>query len=152
MAQKTSENTHGPSHYELMPVKTIIGYIFGFIALVLVGNVISNDPAQELVLLIAVASGLGGWITGILLSPRPSERPEFAKMRAAIVTFASGYGLAKLDIVIQMLLSPENFTDMNFLRRLLIAIIMVLLGFLFTFIGRRSGRLRKPRGETQKTA
>lgn len=121
-----------------MSFKVKVGYLLGVLASAFLVWLCYTHTSPALTGGLLVLCGLLGWITGIILSPKKSERSEFKGYREAIVVFIAGFASAKVgqfvDVdKIKLLLTTEQFQI-----QLIVAFGAFLIGLLFTFIGRRT--------------
>jgi hypothetical protein len=84
-----------------MNPKLLSGYGLGAVALgyaVYAGHSIGIDPTDKVLnVLLCVAGGVFGWIAGMLITPREDERTDFSKVGGALMTFVTGFLLAKFE-------------------------------------------------------
>ena len=87
--------------------------------------------------LLCIFGGVFGWVAGILLSPGTKrEQEKFSEYGSAIITFISGFLVAKLESVFKAIIDPANpHLSIVFSRTLLFGC-MFFLGTLFVFVGR----------------
>ena len=120
-------------------VKVTIGYILGaaaFIYVLYAAHSLGNTPSASTTnILWCIAGGTFGWIAGILLTPHKKEMKDFAKIGGALMTFISGFVLAKFEPLLDSAL--ENGTDSGFVSVTLLFAVSFSLGALFVFVGRK---------------
>ncbi|NOI77346.1 hypothetical protein F0224_16795 [Vibrio coralliilyticus] len=122
-----------------MSSKLIIGYTLGTIAFVyaiyaaFTFGVSKQDSAFNV--LLCVAGGLFGWITGILLTPKEDEKKDFSKIGGALFTFVTGFLLAKLEPIFDAELNGQEPSTM--LTAVLLFVVCFGVGALFVFVGRK---------------
>jgi hypothetical protein len=121
-------------------VATAISAIVGIGIIVLCFVIAPEYQSGALSLLIGICGMLLGWIVGVALTPyNKEEQSKFSGYAKAIGVFASGYLVAKIDKVVEYLLSPENI----FLRgsqagpRILIFLASALLSLVTVFTHRQ---------------
>lgn len=117
-----------------------IGYILGglffagvFTCALCIGNTMQ---ARSINVLCVFFGGTAGWLIGLLLSPAKNDVEDFERIGAAILTFVTGFGVAKFD---QLFASATKDGELNelFLGRVLLVATAFCLGALYVFVGRR---------------
>lgn len=91
-----------------------LGFIalMGIVLIILCFRVAPTPDDVSLNLAILIASTVFGWLAGMLMSPSSSrEEGQFGVAAKAISTFASGYLLAKIDQLLNALLSPKALLE-----------------------------------------
>lgn len=123
--------------------KLLSGYSLGALALgyaVYAGHSIgTNAPDKTLNVLLCVAGGVFGWIAGMLITPNEDERKDFSKVGGALMTFVTGFLLAKFEPLLDSELSEGPNTSSIMIRSLLFAVSFGV-GALFVFVGRKYWR------------
>ena len=131
----------GTSSKKKLDIKVKIGYWLGVLAFVgslAVGWFISEQPAaRSLNLLLCIFGGTAGWVVGILITPKQGEAKDFEKIGGALLTFVTGYGVAKLDQLFGLAMKTAADLDDLFVARVLLAATTFFIGALFVFVGRR---------------
>ena len=124
-----------------MDTKVKIGYGLGAVAFVgclLIAWFISEHIApRSMNVLVCIFGATFGWITGILITPKRGEAKDFEKIGGAILTFITGYGLAKLDQLFGLAIQKEFLLNELLIGRVLLAATSFFIGALFVFVGRR---------------
>ena len=112
--------------------------LFG-VTLLFIAMRISETPQDQLVNVALVIFGTAaGWLVGTLLSPyNEEEQGQFARYGQALTAFAGGYGIAKLDKVIEHIFLPENLLQPLWGFRVIAVIVPFILAILITFLFRR---------------
>ena len=123
-------------------VKVTIGYVLGIVAyigcLVMAWYLSEIAAARCINLLLCIFGGTAGWVTGILITPKKGEAKDFEKIGGALLTFVTGFGVAKLDQLFGLALDNQSaLFDELFIGRVLFAATTFLIGALFVFVGRR---------------
>ncbi|MCV6611697.1 MAG: hypothetical protein OIF55_13060 [Amphritea sp.] len=122
-----------------MNSKLIIGYALGTFAFLYATYAAhtfgTNEEESAFNVLLCVAGGLFGWITGILLTPRDDEKKDFSKIGGALFTFVTGFLLAKLEPLFDAELNGEEPSTM--LTAALLFVVCFGVGALFVFVGRK---------------
>ena len=123
-----------------MNVKLVSGYVLGTVALIYAlyaGHSIGVDATDKtLNVLLCVSGGVFGWIAGMLITPREDERSDFSKVGGALMTFVTGFLLAKFEPLLNAELQAGTNTTFMLIRSLLFAVSFGV-GALFTFVGRK---------------
>jgi len=124
-------------------LKLFSGYALGTLALgyaVYAGHSVGADPTEKaLNVLLCVGGGVFGWIAGMLLTPFEDERSDFSRVGGALLTFVTGYLLAKVDPLLNAQLQAGGAAPGLMIRSLLFAVSFGV-GALFVFVGRRYWR------------
>ena len=123
--------------------KVQLGYALGVLGVIGCGAAawVISTTAMALAVTgtMGLASGLAGWTTGILLTPKSrKEKKAFSKYGGAIATFLAGFGVAQVQ---QLLAWFSQGSDL-LVGRVVIATSMFFLGLLFVFVGRSYWRDR----------
>lgn len=133
-----------------MTWKLKIGFVLGivfFIACLGLGFRVGSSWLESSTnVLLALFGGTFGWVVGILISPAKDEVQEFEKIGGAILTFVSGYGVAKLNDLFGVAVADGKMPDDLFICRVLITVTTFCLGALFSSIARRYWDEEKARG------
>ena len=123
--------------------KLLSGYGLGALALgyaVYAGNSIGADaPDKTLNVLLCVAGGVFGWIAGMLITPHEDEKKDFSRVGGALMTFITGFLLAKFEPLLDSELTEGQITSSVIIRTLLFAVSFGV-GALFVFVGRKYWR------------
>jgi hypothetical protein len=123
--------------------KLLSGYGLGALALgyaVYAGNSIgSTAPDKTLNVLLCVAGGVFGWIAGMLITPSEDERKDFSKVGGALMTFITGFLLAKFEPMLDTELRQGVDASGILIRSLLFGVSFGV-GALFVFVGRKYWR------------
>ena len=123
--------------------KLIAGYGLGTLALgyaIIAGHTIGATPSDKtLNVLLCVAGGVFGWIAGMLVTPGADERKDFSKVGGALMTFVTGFFLAKFEPLLDARLSDGSSSSDMLIRSLLFAVSFGV-GALFVFVGRKYWR------------
>jgi uncharacterized membrane protein len=94
--------------------------------------------------LICIFGGAFGWLVGILGSPRTtSEKREFSTYLNAVLTFITGFVVAKVDRLFEGPQQPDVMELVT--NRLLLFAATFCLGALVTFVWRRRDVAPDPR-------
>jgi hypothetical protein len=135
-----------------MDAKLLSGYGLGALALgyaVYAGHSIGVDQtARTLNVLLCVAGGVFGWIAGTLLTPRKEEKNDFARVGGALMTFITGFLLAKVEPLIDAQLKAGSDPS-GMLIRVLLFSVSFAVGALFVFVGRRYWQLPDKTGNAE---
>jgi len=118
--------------------KVKLGYVIGLVALLALIAACFNVGADKWInVLLLIFGGLLGWVTGILATPLdPKEKSQFSTFAAAISTFLSGFLVAKLDQLFTIATKGDALPVQAFGPALIFGS-SVILGALFTFVGRK---------------
>lgn len=123
-----------------MNIKLLSGYGLGALALgyaVYAGHSIGANPTDKtLNVLLCVSGGVFGWIAGMLITPREDERSDFSKVGGALMTFVTGFLLAKFEPLLNAELEAGTDATGMLIRSLLFAVSFGV-GALFVFVGRK---------------
>ena len=123
--------------------KLLSGYGLGAAAMayaIYAGSSIGSTPTDKtLNVLLCVAGGVFGWITGMLITPGADEKKDFSKVGGALMTFVTGFLLAKFEPLLDMELKDGADTSAILVRSLLFAVSFGV-GALFVFVGRKYWR------------
>lgn len=97
------------------------------------GYIIAKSDIEQYGLTVAVllAGGAIGWVIGIFISPLPKEGKQFQSYAKAVAAGVSGYGLAKIDPILTVLVNPAVATQPLMAFRFLgfmVAAIAAMLG------------------------
>ena len=87
-------------------------------------------------MLLCVAGGVFGWITGILITPRKNDRKYFARIGGALITFITGFILAKVEPLLDAQLQMKSEITPILIKALLFGVSFGI-GALFVFVGRK---------------
>lgn len=124
-------------------VKLISGYALGSLALgysVYAGHSVGADQTQKtLNVLLCVGGGVFGWIAGMLITPRPDEKEDFSKVGGALMTFVTGFLLAKVEPSLDAAVKQGTDPSGMIIRALLFSVSFGV-GALFVFVGRKYWR------------
>jgi hypothetical protein len=128
-----------------MNAKLVSGYSLGAIALgysIYAGHSIGVDEeARTLNVLLCVAGAVTGWIAGTLITPFEDERKDFSRVGGALMTFITGFLLAKFEPILDSQLKAAPGASIMLIRSLLFGV-SFCVGALFVFVGRRYWRQR----------
>jgi hypothetical protein len=117
-----------------------MGYGLGTLALgyaVYAANAIGDTVLDKTFnVLLCTAGGVFGWIAGMLITPSKEEKEDFSRVGGALMTFITGYVLAKFDPVINTSLAQPTALPVVLTRSLLFGISFGV-GAVFVFVGRR---------------
>jgi hypothetical protein len=120
--------------------KIVSGYVLGSAAFAFCVYAGWTRDAQPVIgVLLCILGGVLGWVIGIVVTPlNEGEKRQFSDYAKAVSTLISGYVLAKAGDIAQGALTEAATTSSEslFLRFLLFSSCL-LIGTLFTFIGRR---------------
>ena len=123
--------------------KLLSGYGLGALALgyaIVAGHAIGTTPSDKtLNVLLCVAGGVFGWIAGMLVTPGADERKDFSKVGGALMTFITGFLLAKFEPLLDARLN-EGSNNSDILIRSLLFAVSFGVGALFVFVGRKYWR------------
>jgi hypothetical protein len=123
-----------------MSLQLRIGYVLGFVfyAACFGCALFIGDTSQAKVLsaLIVIFGGTFGWIVGLLLTPTKDDVKDFERIGAAILTFVTGYGVAKFDKLFASATEDGQLNEVFFGRMLLLATAFCI-GAVYVFVGRR---------------
>ena len=120
--------------------KLAVGYLLGFSASAYcLWAARLPDIAPELPTLLSLLGGILGWTVGLLATPTgESERKQFLEYFKAIAAVASGFTLAKLPtLATEVSKAGSKFAEQLAPAHLALLLACFLLGFLFTFVGRK---------------
>jgi hypothetical protein len=124
-------------------LKLVSGYVLGTLALgyaIIAGHSIGTTPSDKtLNVLLCVAGGVFGWIAGMLVTPGADEKKDFSRVGGALMTFITGFFLAKFEPLLDARLSAGSDNGDMLIRSLLFAVSFGV-GALFVFVGRKYWR------------
>lgn len=105
------------------------------------GFVLAKSDMEQYSLTVAVllAGGALGWVIGIFISPLPREGEQFQSYAKAIAAGVSGYGLAKIDPILTVLVDPVLATQPLLAFRFLGFMVAFVVAMLGAFGWRRYG-------------
>jgi len=116
----------------LITICIVLPLILALVVLALRVRESENDVQVNLALL--VFGGSLGWLLGIFMSPYgEGEKAAFAGYASAIMTFASGYLVGKIDPFVGKLLHPDFLFRTLVGFRVLSFLSIMLLSMLMTF-------------------
>jgi hypothetical protein len=118
--------------------KVTAGYCVGITVAIFVLAVAYNGANGQLQILLCLAGGAGGWITGILFAPKAGDLSQFETFRNAIGAFFGGYIVSKLDGLLATTVTQQVLSDPVVVERFLLFAVSFMIGLLFTFVGRNS--------------
>jgi hypothetical protein len=96
-----------------------------------------NGQELQLLVLVGIVGGVGGWIAGILASPYDStERSSFSELTKLVYGFLTGYVVSKIDPVVNRLLDVSPGKPTKPLIYGLFAIACFMIAVAYTYIGR----------------
>jgi len=87
-----------------------------------------------------IAGGTFGWIAGILITPHKDEKKDFSKIGGVLMTFITGFVLAKFEPLLDSALengADSVFVKSGFVNVTLLFAVSFSLGALFVFVGRK---------------
>jgi uncharacterized membrane protein (DUF485 family) len=123
-----------------MNAKLLWGYGLGSLVLgyaVYAGHSIGADQtARTLNVLLCAAGGVFGWIAGTLITPRQDEKQEFSRVGSALMTFVTGFLLAKIEPLLDSGLKTGS-DQRGMLIQILLFSVSFAVGAIFVFVGRR---------------
>jgi len=123
-----------------MNKKLLPGYLIGalvFIYTLYAGYTLGiNEKESIFNVLLCLAGGLAGWITGILITPKKGEKAEFQKIGGVLMTFVTGFLLAKLEPLLDF---QQNVASGNndIINGVLLFSVSFGVGALYVFVGRK---------------
>jgi len=124
----------------MMNFKLATGYVLGALAFsyaVYAGQTIGASNTESVLnVLLCVAGGVFGWIAGILITPRADEKKDFLKIGGALMTFITGFALAKIEPILDAGLA-NGTVDLNAVIGGLLFAVCFGVGALFVFVGRK---------------
>jgi hypothetical protein len=116
----------------------VIGYalcIAAFVCLVWVCFSFGSSP--QLNILFLLSGGSIGWILGIFITPTSAdEKSNFSQYGKTITSFITGFLLAKIEKIFDLIIKERGDLSDVFVLRSLLLIVSFALGILCTFIWR----------------
>jgi hypothetical protein len=116
----------------------IIGYVLCGLVFFGLGWICfsSNGTPQLNILFLFLGSSIG-WILGILITPKSeSETVRFSEYSKIISSFTTGFLLAKLEKIFEILVKEQSDLSDVFVVRSIVLVVSFVLGLLCTFIWR----------------
>lgn len=99
--------------------------------------VVSSEWSDRTISLAVIGTAVAiGWLVGVVISPYdPKEQKQFSQYAKAVAAFGSGYLAAKMDKLIEKVLSPallsEAVSGFRFLSFVSVLIVCILITFIF---------------------
>jgi hypothetical protein len=126
-----------------------IGFLLAGVAFFIMWQSAGATGTPPVTMMLLVFGALAGWTVGILMTPEAANRGAFTAYGTAIITFSSGFLLAKVERVFE-LKTKDNaaFIDRHFLFGILVFGAAFVLGVLCTFVWRSYvSRVTTPPGQ-----
>jgi hypothetical protein len=111
----------------------------------------NNGQELQLLVLVGIFGGAGGWIVGILASPYNStEGSKFSELAKLVYGFLTGYVISKIDPVVNRFLDVSPGKPTKHLVYCLFAIACFMIAVTFTYIGRSYWKEKRPLAKSRK--
>jgi hypothetical protein len=135
----------------------LLGYVLGVLTYIACFVIAFRMPPYEewwLNVLLCLFGGIVGWSLGVLLSPMTREEEgKFTGYGRALSAFASGFLIAKLDLLLKSIPTNLNVQAVVLIGRALLFGTALFVGFQFTFVVRwRSRPAATPRRKPWQNA
>jgi hypothetical protein len=129
----------------------LLGYLLGIPWLAgLFWAAFTMGGSISLNILLLLASGLTGWILGVLVTPLPHEASRFSEYGKTITAFVSGFLLSKLERLFGLVITQKSDVTDILISRLLLGAASLMLGVLFTFVWRSYVARSRPAAKDSK--
>ena len=114
-----------------------IGFFLALVAFFVLWMLARRNGQPPVRMMLFVFGALLGWTVGILITPEKSQEGAFSAYGTAIMTFITGFLVAKIDRIFEVKIEGNpNFVNGEFVFRVLLGGSAFVLGVLCTFIWR----------------